>query len=474
MLSTTSLLPKANQIKPIGTLSMSTKKPSTSAKTASAKSKTKAAPAKSSAKSAGAKSETKSDKIFVIEDITTFDASRLVHDDPKRIEYTIGKKKIGNTMSYGHYLDDEGEKCTLYLAFPEQTTFGVNHSYDLNVKEEDKKPENSKGLQLCYPMTSMNTIEEPTEQEQALMDAIEKIGEIAVEQAKKHSKGKNSTLPTMVSSAIRGVEGDDYSDVIKPAFSYKLDEKKRSDKTKPQRMYIKLVTTGGKTSSGSKPLICHTKFYGPGDVEVSALRYVDRRGIIMPCVKYEGIYWGAHGETPYVGSLHFRVSQANFTPVSGTSSVPARRLLGKNTAVADDDDDDVPKPRRAAGDDDSDNEDFNEDRDPRKTLAKAAGLKGSKKPSKVVSDDEDGDDEGDEGDSDDEKAKTKSKSKSKKAEKPKQKPKAKAKAKVVEDESDDGDEDEDGDDDIEVDVDEDDESTPPPKAKSKGKAKSKN
>ena len=290
-----------------------------------------------------------------------FDRSRVVIHDPTTSSFNVGDMPIETTMSTGKYVDDEGIECDLYFAAPAQTCFGVNYVYDLQVKKEEQVPENAKGLQICYPMTSMQTIDKPTPQEKACMDMIDALWELAVEKGRQEAEREEPLIPAPSVSSCMAAEKRKKMDLfVKRPMEYpKGKDKKTLDTTKPKRMYVKLVTTGrGET------LKAHTKFFGPGDVQKSALRFVDKRGIIEPCYKWEGIYWGAHGPaSPHGASLRFKLVEANYTPQT-SSSIPSHRMLGKNSApVQEDDDDNYIPPRRGGSrgeEDGGESEDFAE------------------------------------------------------------------------------------------------------------------
>jgi len=268
-----------------------------------------------------------------------YDESRVVIHDPVTNTFNIGDAPVQNTTSEGRYLDENGVECELYFPAPPQTCFGVNYIYEMNLKKEQQIPENAKGLQVCYPVTSLKTVKNPTPQEKAFIDMIESLWTLAVDKGRQEAAREESLslIPApSVASCMAAEKQKKMERFVKPPMEFPKDKDKKSlDTTKPKRMYVKLVTSGkGPT------LKAQTKFFGPGDEQKSPLRYVEARGIIEPCFKWEGIYWGSHGPTaPHGASLRFKLVEANYTP-QANASVPSRRMLSKNSAPVQEEDDD--------------------------------------------------------------------------------------------------------------------------------------
>ena len=272
--------------------------------------------------------------LYVCIDPADYDESRLVHDDPQKETFKVGQTEVNTTVSQGFYLDDNNEKCVLYFRCGPQSQFGVNESYDLG---KEGQPDALKGYQVMYPLTTMATVNNPTEDEQAIITLVDSLYENAVTIATNELARKPKLLPPAALGLLKSAadEGDIRTGIKKP-YEHPKDEKtKKIDETKPVRMYIKLITSGK-----GKSIKVVTKFYGPGDVQENPKKHVGSkempvRGILEPIVKYEGMYWGQHGaDSPCGASLRFRIDQANFTRSSGVSSL-GERLLPKNTSKRD-------------------------------------------------------------------------------------------------------------------------------------------
>nr|QBK86317.1 MAG: protein of unknown function DUF2738 [Marseillevirus LCMAC102] len=285
-----------------------------------------------------------------------FDPSRLRVLKPTLNSFIKGKTPVEWYTSQGCYINDEGEECELFFELPEQYSFGVNMTYKLDIKEDDKCFDTKTGLQICYPLTGMKTIESPTTDEQYAKSVLNAIWNVTVEALKiecKKSK-RDQTVPGPTYNAYNTAKNDDdWEEAVKKLYSYPLSTpkgggKKTEDRSKPERCYIKLVTKGE-----GRRLLSITTAYAPGDKKVSALKYLDVRGFITPVVKWDGVYWGAHGSKSYGASARLRITEFNFKPESNGGS--QQRMLSPNTAIAveeydSDDAEDFIPPTKTSGD----------------------------------------------------------------------------------------------------------------------------
>lgn len=306
-------------------------------------------------------------------DPSEFDRNKVVIHDPKTSSFTIGDAPVENTFSDGRYLNDNGEECELYIPAPPQNCFGINYVYDLNLKKEQQVPENAKTLQVCYSVTSMKTLDEPTPREKDFIDLVQALWELAVQKGREESEREEPRIPApSVASCMAAEKQKKMDRFVKPPMEYpKSKDKKTPDRTKPKRMYVKLVTSGkGPT------LRALTKFFGPGDKPVSAFSLIDKRGILEPCFKWEGIYWGSHGPTaPHGASLRFKLVEANYTPQASTA-IPSHRMLGKNNAPIQEEDEDFNTPNHQnAGEEEGFSEPGADDANPTSILSKTSKAK---------------------------------------------------------------------------------------------------
>jgi hypothetical protein len=271
-----------------------------------------------------------------------FNPSRLVYEAPQSREITIGKDKVITVTSPAKYLNDKGEPCSLYIVAPPQQCFGFSMNGPLG---EEATEDNMNGLQLCYEMTSKNTINNPTKAESEFISVIDQIWDASVKEGLRQAQNDDEDAAPVIpntSTSVFDVESrkkkPNYKNCIKfPYERPRIKDTKQPDNSKSYRFYVKLLTTG----KGPK-LRVNTKIYGPGDKPVSAIRYISKpghavTGVIHPCFFYEGLYWGSHPGKPYGCSQRYRLVQANFTPRAFAQRVPEQRLLPFNNDPVEDD-----------------------------------------------------------------------------------------------------------------------------------------
>jgi hypothetical protein len=296
----------------------------------------------------------------------SFDKSRLRILDPVSHSFTRGDSEIEWCTSEGRYVDDHGVERELYFQLPEQFSFGTNASYPINTSKEDKEPDNRIGYQVCYPITSMKTTENPTKVELYAQYILDSLADVTwdklVEQCDESIDPEDRKVPNPTYNSYLGARrGDSFnrSAAVKPPYAFPMtipkgQKKKVVDRSKPQRSYIKLITKGT-----GRSLRCITSIYGPGDKKESPVRYLEVRGRITPVVKWCGVFWGSHGQISSHGaSIRLRISEMNFTPI--TDGGPKTRMLSPNTSIPEEDSDSDNEKEVAYNksyDDDDDDED---------------------------------------------------------------------------------------------------------------------
>jgi hypothetical protein len=287
----------------------------------------------------------KDDVLEIYIPIGTCDKTRLVVKDPITHSFKKGNTDVEWCTSEGRYIDDNGNECEAYFELPEQFSFGINGCYPMGTEKEDQDEDNISGLQVCYPITNMKTMENPTKSEQAAQYIFDCLAEVTwdklVEQCDPEIDGDERKVPMPTYNSYLGAtrgSSVNKSAAVKPPYAYPMaivkgQKKKVEDRSKPQRAYIKLVTKGT-----GRSLRCITQIYGPGDKKVSPFKYIEVRGKLVPVMKWDGVFWGSHGQKSSCGaSVRLRVSEMNFTPT--TEGGPKRRMLGPNTAIPEEDDD---------------------------------------------------------------------------------------------------------------------------------------
>ncbi len=277
----------------------------------------------------------------------SLDISSIVIEDPITHSFKKNDTTIEWTTSEVYSYGSNGEKRKIYIQLSKQHTFGVSGSYPLEVAAEDRCLENLEGFQVCYPMTSLKTINNPTDEERATKQIMDDAFDITVDALKRFCEvaREDRLVPSPTYSAYSTAARDkDWDYAVKRPYEHASSNdksgKKIKDLSKPRRTYLKFATKG----KGAK-ITCETQIYGPGDKLVTPYHYMSKpggnsiRGDSDIVIIWDNIFWGAHGRSSHGASLRFRVAQMNFTPTAGTT-LTTRRLLPPNTTPAELDIDD--------------------------------------------------------------------------------------------------------------------------------------
>lgn len=240
--------------------------------------------------------------------------------------------------SEGVYLDDEGKEHTLFFMMPTQRCYGVNANYDPSQKKAEVAGDVSKadGFQLAYPLTSLKTMKNPTEDEKYIRTVFDSLYQKTLERMKEEAVNDSTEMPELCINSYEGAKRKkDMTKAIKVLYNYpnvKDSNPKTLNKEKPERTYIKLLSRG-KGSKGVKVTV-QSKFYGPGDQQMSHLSLLGEKGNgdWEVCCKWDGVFWGAHGKNSHGASVRLRVYDATVNPGSG--GLPSERMAPRNTAPA--------------------------------------------------------------------------------------------------------------------------------------------
>jgi hypothetical protein len=251
-----------------------------------------------------------------------FDINKLRVIFPEKNSFQASSgMTISVTKSLILYENDEGELCIPYVQGPRQRVF-FSGTKPLTLGPGDDES-TIVGYQLTYGMTSFFNKDEPSENEKyfiGLIDSLVLKVKESIEQFTKEKDEKGQCpLPKITVNGVKS--GDD--DWFKPVYDYPtvkdLKGNKVPDKTKPQRMYVKLITHGRDAT-----LKVHTKvFDGEELMNVADIVNGDGGGAceIDPVFKLESVYYGSHGDKSYSASLQIKLDQCNYYPVQ-THSTP--------------------------------------------------------------------------------------------------------------------------------------------------------
>ena len=296
----------------------------------------------------------------------------LVVGKPYYIKYSAGPVCYSDIK----YRNQRGDLCNLYLQLADQKTFGPSAQYPYGIdSDEDKTDDKLTGYQIQYPLTSLTTVNEPTEAEsnsREMLDIIhEKIVErceeeyqVALAQSKENQEAKKTKKPQKqlhipepaFSSMLRSHQlCGSVEDAVKPIYTYPKHEvggEKEDDTSKPPRFYSKLFTRG----KGTEMQVL-TKFYKPAEDEdgeeivdeegnvswepASPLEFLGTLGTITPAFKPDRVFYGAHGSSsPFGISLQLKLQEANFRISEASNSFLNERLMAKPSTKNEDSEDD--------------------------------------------------------------------------------------------------------------------------------------
>lgn len=287
---------------------------------------------------------------FTLDGSTPLDWKRVIVEDP-----VVNRSKKDSIFEWVtsnvYYRGPNEEKFNIYFELCPQQIWGINGTWDQDKKNEPKTIHNLTGYQICYPLTSLETKDNPSDYERATKEIFDRIWEKTLAAMKKFCVGEDgngeqhANLPAAAYSSYIAAErkgkGKDWSAAIKPVYEYakQVDEKTKKtidgtiDISKPQRTYIEFKTYG----EGDK-LKNYTNVYGPGDRLVQPIKYMAfgdkfHKGIAHPVIAWTHIFWGSHSsKKTYGGSSKIVVSEMNFEPISDNRG-PSFRMLPPNRAV---------------------------------------------------------------------------------------------------------------------------------------------
>lgn len=279
-------------------------------------------------------SKSKKPSHFVsIKDLAKVTTKKLILDNP-----VTNKSKAGHTWttSAGHY-DLAGEKADFLFEGNPQTVFGINGQWPMNIPKEDQTMENIEGLQVCYPLHSLETLKDHTPEEAILKKFLKGTLWQKCWDSMQAFDDKGLIDGPAGSACTTAIKRKTPEYAMKPIFSFPTIKNEKNnteseDTSKSERMYVELVTMG----KGLK-MKCLTPIYGPGDKEVNFMKYMSTPnnlmiGEIYPVFRWVGTFWGAHGKKTHGGSIKLQIVQMNFTPrQAATLSYP--RLIAANTNV---------------------------------------------------------------------------------------------------------------------------------------------
>ena len=282
-----------------------------------------------------------SEPIFIALD-SDFDWNTIVVTEPKSKSFNKGQSKPQNqwVSSDVYVKGPNGEKRPIFIELTKQFFSGISGVWPFGTDKDSRRLETLEGFQISYPMTSIDTMDCPTTEEIKTRKALDNVVKITLNALKKFCnkpRSERSVPPATFNAYITAKSENDWSFAVKPIYDYtnttdQQTGEKKKDTSRPQRAYLKFITWG---KGGN--ILSTTCVYGPDDQVVNPLEYMwqpDKyvSGFGHPVVRWDGIFWGSHGQTGYGASARLHVTEMNFTP-SEFNSMTSFRMLPSNNAT---------------------------------------------------------------------------------------------------------------------------------------------
>ena len=114
-------------------------------------------------------------------------------------------------------------KRLIFIELAKQYFSGISGTWPFGTNKEDRSIETLDGFQICYPMTSDETMNNPTTEEVKTREALDKVWEITLDSLKKFCKKSKSErivpAPTYNAYATARSEND-WSYAVKPIYDH--------------------------------------------------------------------------------------------------------------------------------------------------------------------------------------------------------------------------------------------------------------
>jgi len=248
-----------------------------------------------------------------------YDKSRIVVKKCKMIMYKTGTKQY---VCDAFYKNKQGVECNWFLQKPSQVC-RIEASYVFGTPKDDKSPEKMNGINLVYPNTSMETMNNLTPEEEYYKGVMEDLYRIIEKECMRAVKEGDKDFPGIAKGAFKHYQPtddpnpDDKDNTIKSLYPSPYTDK---DKTYPGSTFVKMYTKG----QGSK-LTCDTKAFVNKE-QRNPIGLVGKFGKAQPISRIEGIRLGSHGTAAYVASLIDKVVEFTFSEITN-SKLPQKSFI---------------------------------------------------------------------------------------------------------------------------------------------------
>ena len=237
-------------------------------------------------------------KPILIRPCHKFNWSKIFIEEPK-------PNRWGGSYSKVQFIGKNNVKRPICIEMPEQNVLGISGIWQFGLNANQQTMDNIEGLQISYPMTSKETMNNPTELERSAFEIFDKFRNMVATAL----KGGFFKASKATRSACKNA-GNNLISAVKPIYNY------TKDGNKPQRAYFKL-----NTKDKGKKMKCWTKIYDSGDEQQTFDKFMANIGetpdltTAKIILDLQDIYWGSHNNTPYGASIRLRVREVRLIPI---------------------------------------------------------------------------------------------------------------------------------------------------------------
>lgn len=277
--------------------------------------------------------------------VKDFNENKLNFSDPENVEIKINNTDTSQFLRSGVGYDEFTTRpvATNGMNFKQENDFAYVIMNEMDCVGVFPKSD-GKGYQVLVKLTSDDTVNNPTVEEQQNIDFFEN--------SRKAVAAYMSKNIDLIPSQFEFVPEDKMINFVNTLFDHppKKDEngekipKKDAngkimknknqniiyerDPTKPLMAFISIRCRTGKAAP------FNSRFYGPGDKQVDATKYQKVPGRIQPTIRVNFVFYGK------AVTFNIEVEEANYIPRAQGGAV-GRRRLPPNTAPIEDD---IPDP----------------------------------------------------------------------------------------------------------------------------------
>lgn len=243
---------------------------------------------------------------------------------------------IRSGVGYGkfkpHAKREDGKRMTdddyIYVSTPPMQCYGLFPTYEYQKPRTD---ENINGYQFMVPLTSQDTVANPTADEKKIIAFFTGLRQ----QLLKFMVDNQSDLP----EHYQAVDADKMGMMVNPIVSRQKKEeegadknpkkkaKKVEDETKPLMLFMPTLFYKKNAQFG-------TNVYGPGNKKVDPMKYSKIKGTIEMVIRIRYVNYGKKA------TFNMQLYEANYVPDPSAQTAPRRRLIADNTADESQDIDD--------------------------------------------------------------------------------------------------------------------------------------